>query len=694
MGLKNKIIVLDPGHGGSQEGAVGLKGLKEKDVNLIVALYLRELLKKEKADVILTREKDEEVSLDERVQISKDANADLFLSIHHNANAQRDRTINRTEIYYPWEEDSPSLDFTNLLFYYFSKHFKLLILPPLPAKYRVLRDNVEPSALGEPSYISNPAAEKKLRDKEHNKLEATIYFKSIIDYFARGTPKIKDFRFADNALSASFQDIDPSTIKLLVDNDEIPYTYNDNSKILRAPLNVGNENHRAFLSARNKRGNITKPRIIEFFIDNPPDDLYIHFYPNSLPKRGAIPVSLFVDVVDALGNPVCDNKLVRFKTSSGSLFFPSCFTKGDRANNFLILGEKERKISLVIDCEKAERKKTINIKITKRSLLTGIVHNKNLPVEGAIIETKESTTITRDGRYYLFTEPGKTTLTVKKRGFYKTEKECEIPDETCINLDIELKPIYKGVLLGKKIIIDPADDSFLTLDVARQIRDYLYVSGADSLLTRNSIHEKVGEVERTKFVISQDPERLISILHYNEYQKDGSRCYYYYTDKESREFARTVQKYIVNYGKRPDLGIDECSSYMIIQPHCKRTLVVPGNLSENKFGERLENYSYRIKEAYLIFCAILEDIGLQPEANGSLRGKIMDKSNRPIDNVSVLVSNGQRLITEEDGRFHFLYLDPGDTKILFSKGDKKAEKDIIIKSGETSTIEVILNIKN
>lgn len=691
MGLKNRIIVLDPGHGGSQEGAVGLKGLKEKDVNLRVALYLRELLKKEKADVILTREKDEEVSLDKRVQISKDANADLFLSIHHNANAQRDRTINRTEIYYPWEEESPSLDFANLLFYYFSKHFKLLTLPPLPAKYRVLRDNVEPSALGEPSYISNPAAEKKLRDKEYNKLEATIYFKSIIDYFARGIPKISDFRFIDNALSASFQDIEPSTIKLFIDNKEVPYTYDYNSKILRAPLNAGNGNHIAFLSAKNRRGNITKPCIIEFFIDNPPDDLYICFYPNSLPKRGAIPVSFFVDVVDSRGNPVCDNKLVRFKTSSGSLFFSSCFTKKGRANNFLILGEEERKTSLVIDCEKTERKKTINIKITKRSLLTGIVHNKNLPVEGAIIETKESTTVTdKDGRYYLFTVSGKTTVTLKKRGFYKTERECDIPDETCINLDIELKPIYNGILFREKIIIDPADDSFLTLDVARQIRDYLYVSGADSLLTRNSVHEKAGEVERTKFVISQDPERLISISHYNEYQKEGSRCYYYYTDKESQEFARTVQKYIVDYANRPDLGIDECSSYIIIQPHCKRTLVVPGNLSESKFRKKLENYAYRIKEAYFIFCGVLEDIGLQPEKMASLMGKAIDKEGRPLSNVSVLVFSGQRLITEEDGEFRFIYLDPGKTTLVFSKEGKGVEREITIKRRETTYTEVIL----
>jgi N-acetylmuramoyl-L-alanine amidase len=701
MGIRNKVIVIDPGHGGSQKGAVGYNGLKEKDVNLKVALWLWKLLKKECANVILTREKDEEISLAERVKISRDANTDLFLSIHHNANAQLDRSINRTEIYYPWRGECPSLDFANILFNYFSEYLKLLTLPPLPAKYRVLRGNVEPSVLGEACYISNPAAEAKLGDEEYNKLEATIYFKSIIDYFEREIPKVTNFKLSHNILLANFQDIDPSTIKLRVDSKDIPYTYDHKSNILTAPYKGENGRHIASLSARNRRGNITQPCTIEFFIDNPPEDIHIHFYPTSIPKKGKTPVSLYVDVVDAQANPVGDNKLVKFKTDSGTLSFNSRFTKGGKVSNSLTLEEGKGTLSLRVKCEKSKAKKEIKVTTTDKSILTGIVHNKNqlvhpasmhrCGVKGAMVETKESISLTdENGRYYLFTEPGKTIVTIKKRGFYKTKRECDIPDGTGINLDIELKPIFDGLLLGKRIIIDPADSSSLTLDVTRHIRDFLYISGADSLLTRNGIHEKVGEVERTRFVISQNPDRLISVSHFNKYQKDGSRCYYYYTDKESQKFAKVIQKYIVRYGERADLGVGESSSYMIIQSHCKRTLVVPGNLSEDVFRNRLKSYFYRIKEAYLIFCGILEDMGLQPNTMGSLMGRVIGRNNRPVDNVSVLVSNGQRLITQDDGGFHFLYLDPGDTNVLFSKGDKWVERDTIIKSGEASNMEVIL----
>jgi hypothetical protein len=543
--------------------------------------------------------------------------------------------------------------------------------------------------LGEASYISNLKSEERLSKKEYNRLEATIYFKGIKDYFEREIPIIKDFKFSHNALFASFQDIDPSTIRLLVDGKEIPYTYDFNG--LTAPFMRKNGRHTASISARNRKGNITKPHIIEFFIDNPPEDIYIHFYPALLPKKGKLPISIIVDIVDIQGNPVSDNKLVRFKTNAGTLSLDSCLTRGGGVNNSLLLKERTRSVYLVAECEELKVRKEINIKTTEKSLLTGIIHSEGQPIEGVIVKVKKSTAVTNEnGRYYLFLQPGKTTLTVKKRGFYEIKKECDILDGTGMNLDIELKPIFNGLLFGKKIIIDPRDLSFLTLDVARHIRDWLYISGADSLLSRNSIYEKMGEVERTRFVISQNPDRLISVSHYNKYQKYGSRCYYYYTDKESKKFANTIQRYIVNYLKRPDLGVGESSSYMIIHPHCRRTLVVPGNLSNNKFRDKLECYSYRIKEAYLIFCGILEDMGLQSKPMGSLMGKIVDKDNRPIDNVSILVSNGQSLITEKDGKFHFLYLDPGDTKVLFSKDGKTTERDVTIKSGETHNMEAIL----
>ena len=59
----NKVVV-DAGHGGSDPGKIGINGLEEKEVNLAIAQYVEELLKKEKIEVVMTREKDEMLSED------------------------------------------------------------------------------------------------------------------------------------------------------------------------------------------------------------------------------------------------------------------------------------------------------------------------------------------------------------------------------------------------------------------------------------------------------------------------------------------------------------------------------------------------------------------------------------------------------------------------------------------------------
>lgn len=93
------VIVIDPGHGGPDSGAVGRGGLLEKEVTLDIAKRLRELLKKEKGlKVILTRETDVLVPLEERTQIANRNGADLFISIH--TNSFRKRSVRGSETFF------------------------------------------------------------------------------------------------------------------------------------------------------------------------------------------------------------------------------------------------------------------------------------------------------------------------------------------------------------------------------------------------------------------------------------------------------------------------------------------------------------------------------------------------------------------------------------------------------------------
>ena len=96
---KIRRIVLDPGHGGHDPGAVGASGLQEKDVVLSIALNLRDKIKDELGlDVVMTRSTDVFIPLEERTAIANKVNADLFVSIH--ANAAQNRHAAGIETYY------------------------------------------------------------------------------------------------------------------------------------------------------------------------------------------------------------------------------------------------------------------------------------------------------------------------------------------------------------------------------------------------------------------------------------------------------------------------------------------------------------------------------------------------------------------------------------------------------------------
>lgn len=83
------VIVLDAGHGGQDEGATGPSGLREKDLVLDITRRLAQRLQKQGIRVVLTRNSDRFLSLEERTAVANDARADLFLSIHANASPSR-----------------------------------------------------------------------------------------------------------------------------------------------------------------------------------------------------------------------------------------------------------------------------------------------------------------------------------------------------------------------------------------------------------------------------------------------------------------------------------------------------------------------------------------------------------------------------------------------------------------------------
>ncbi|RKP51607.1 N-acetylmuramoyl-L-alanine amidase [Cohnella endophytica] len=174
--LQGKTIVIDPGHGGKDVGSIGKDDIYEKDITLPTALKLKQELEKTGATVIMTRETDEKLPLEQRVDIANANMADLFISIHFDA--YKDSSVSgMTTYYYKKEDESLATLMHDQLFGQSMNakdrgvHF---------GDYQVLRDNDRPSLLLELGYISNEQEEKRIRTTAFQEQVSKAIVKGII----------------------------------------------------------------------------------------------------------------------------------------------------------------------------------------------------------------------------------------------------------------------------------------------------------------------------------------------------------------------------------------------------------------------------------------------------------------------------------------------------------------------------------
>lgn len=229
------LVYIDPGHGGIDPGAVGASNVYEKNVVLAVGLVLRDrLLSRGSYEVRMTREDDVFLSLDKRVALSEEAGADLFISLHADAIADRrfvsqvrgatvytlsERASDETARQMAEKENNadaiaglPSMDvkadedvrdilidlvkretanfaadFSNTLVGRLEESVRLSSKPQRSAAFKVLRQTGTPSVLVELGYLSNPQDEKRLTSEGWREKMAEAIAKAVDHYFDRRT---------------------------------------------------------------------------------------------------------------------------------------------------------------------------------------------------------------------------------------------------------------------------------------------------------------------------------------------------------------------------------------------------------------------------------------------------------------------------------------------------------------------------
>jgi N-acetylmuramoyl-L-alanine amidase len=211
--LKGVKICLDPGHGGDASKRSfkrGPNGVREAEINLRVAKYLRELLTRCGAEVKLTREDDVDSSLADRANVANTWGADIFLALHHNAIDNKPQ-VNHTTVWYHKDVDYRPSDI-DLARYVCQGLYDSLALPEItdvPLKsdqlmyesgFGVLRAAQVTAALSETSFFTNPDEEQRLRTPEYNLREAYGVFLGLARYAAAGLPKVRLIEPADGVL--------------------------------------------------------------------------------------------------------------------------------------------------------------------------------------------------------------------------------------------------------------------------------------------------------------------------------------------------------------------------------------------------------------------------------------------------------------------------------------------------------------
>lgn len=176
------LVMLDPGHGGKDPGAIGLGGLREVDVILPVAKRVAEILAKQGIAVKMTRNDDYFIGLDERVMMSRAAGATLFVSIHANSIDNRP-DVNGLELYhYNIGQSFAETVHSAILDYVNKNGFFLNDRRVRSARFLVLRKSAIPAILVETGYLTNEAESARLRRDDYQKVMAEGIAKGIIQY--------------------------------------------------------------------------------------------------------------------------------------------------------------------------------------------------------------------------------------------------------------------------------------------------------------------------------------------------------------------------------------------------------------------------------------------------------------------------------------------------------------------------------
>ncbi|RCJ18418.1 N-acetylmuramoyl-L-alanine amidase [Nostoc minutum NIES-26] len=175
------VVIIDPGHGGKDSGAVGIGGVREKDIILPIGARVAQILQQNGVQVVMTRDSDYFVSLQGRVAMAERVNADVFVSIHANSLGLGRPDVSGLETYY---YDS-GLNLARIVHKNILQSLNIRDRGVRRARFYVLRKSSMPSILVETGYLTGREDVAKLKTSAYQNQMAQAIARGVLQYLGR-----------------------------------------------------------------------------------------------------------------------------------------------------------------------------------------------------------------------------------------------------------------------------------------------------------------------------------------------------------------------------------------------------------------------------------------------------------------------------------------------------------------------------
>ncbi|HOP32622.1 MAG TPA: N-acetylmuramoyl-L-alanine amidase [Candidatus Hydrothermia bacterium] len=596
-------VVIDPGHGGEATGSRGFSGTLEKDLNLSLSKILQEMLLP-RFEVFLTREGDVSLSLENRIAFATEKETDVFISIHFNADSLGNTNINRTEIYYPFEETGPSRDLAEKLYESFRSKFDIPCQFPVPSRYTVLNSQIPVRLLLEVSYLTNLMEEEKLKDISRLERVANIIYDALSDLSREKICIYLGFEIRDEEIRFTFsKPVSRELVYVRIDGKTFNTFYTRRKSVII---------HTSTLRAGKRRIEILGKTIDGAGIPHVTEDVELN------PKMDYFVASI---------SPYTDHQLIRIKVLDKNLmpipegvkmsidkldasiralrrgiYSPEDVGSALKAKKeisdsdgcfYILLGGLKDDIQIQFSVGTLQGRLSVENVAHRKSNVVGFVFDEvtKKPIKGALISCEGTTSFSNEfGIFELesSTDSEGENVSFCCDGYYNTNKNLIKGKPE----DVYLTPTYNGVFMRKKVLIDVDNRDLLdsiamrhSWKVSEYLTSLLKYAGGIPINTRKYPWQEVDDYTKVKNALLQEVDFAVQISTSKLSIKDGFYIFYYERSEESKRLAQKIKESVA-LKSEPEMIVSEYGNYFIIQlPGPRIAVNTRGLLTAGDFSE-------------------------------------------------------------------------------------------------------------